>query len=195
MDIKEVATWLTENKYMKKTAAGGFSFTKKWRDDLKNSGKIAILDAPQNENKPVQSIATVNQPDLYPVPERVAKYNYQDWCRMYNNFIAEAKVPARITTSNGFVFAGNKFTEPGMLAYQKAIKEGCDGRILMGAVRLYYASTVDYKKAIGSYMAAGEWRTDYQTLAASASEGVEALQQHVDDELKVKQHKPYSIGF
>ncbi len=191
MKIDEIAIWLTENKYMKKTAAGGFSFTKKWRDDLKNSGKIAILDAPQNENKP----AIIDQPDLYPVPERVAKYNYQDWCRMYNNFIAESDVPQRLSTSHGAVFAGNKFTEAGMLSYQRACKEGFDPRILSHAVKLYYKSSLDYKKAVGSYMEAGEWRTDYESLRQSAAGGVEALQKHVDDEIKVKQHKPYSIGF
>lgn len=190
MDIKEVATWLTENKYMKKTAAGGFSFTKKWRDDLKNSGKSVILDAPKNKTQIV-----ISQTETYPSMEKVARYNYADWCRFYNNFILDSQVPHRLSTSNGALFAGNKFTEVGMQAYQKAIKEGCSPEVLSKCITLYYKSSLDYKKAIGSYMASGEWRTDYQALLSSAEQGVEALQKHVDDEIKVKQHKPYSTGF
>lgn len=139
------------------------------------------------EEKGLTVSGTVIEPALiklgieeFPSPENYQLYKPQQWIQFYQNFISSCKVPARIEMSNGNVYAGNKYSEDGMKAFQKALKEGYRYDVLRIAISLYYSSSIRWKKAIGSYMTSGEWRTDYEELVTKASEGAEVLKKHIN---------------
>jgi hypothetical protein len=105
------------------------------------------------------------------MPAKLNTYLYQDWVEFYSKFIADAKVPDYAEVKYGNRYATNKYSEAGMKAFQRAIKSGCNYKALVVAVGMYYKSNTQYKKAVGSYMESGEWRTDYAKLLDEVSKG------------------------
>lgn len=140
---------------------------------------------------PTLAVATVApQP---PVPAKFSVYKYEDWVALYMQFIVDAKVPRRLLSGRGEPYSTNKYSEDGMKAFQKALKAGAKYDILVKSVILYYKSGGSFKKAIGNYMAQGDWRTDYMQLLESAQQGAEELNKHIKQELKTE-HNAYRIG-
>ena len=75
-------------------------------------------------------------------------------------------------------YATNKYSEDGMKAFQKALKDGYKYDVLVLSVALYYKSGIRLKKAIGTYMLSGEWRSDYNELLSKANQG--ELENHIN---------------
>lgn len=137
------------------------------------------------ENKGLTSSEVVLEPALakmgVTVPSLISfhTYTHAEWVAMYQQFILQCKVPAKLESNNGNVYSGNKYSEDGLKAFQKALKEGYKYDVLRMAITLYYASNIRWKKAIGNYMVSGEWRTDYDSMVGHASEGLDSLQKHI----------------
>lgn len=106
----------------------------------------------------------------------------QDWENQFIALISEAKVPQRLEDNRGGVYYANKFSVEGLKAFRKAIESGVNYQVLVKSVFLYYQSSVRFKKAVGNYFANGDWRTDYEALAASAVQGIDALKDHIQKE-------------
>jgi hypothetical protein len=124
-----------------------------------------------------------------PVPallkqEMILPSTPQQWEMRFLNLIADAKVPAKLEDNRGGVYYANKFSIEGLKVFKAALLRGVDYSVLVKSVMLYYKSSVKYKKAIGNYFIQGDWRTDYEALLASASEGAEALTKHITNEIK-----------
>ncbi len=172
MNIQDVTKWLVENRYIAMNIKGRYEFLKSFHEALKFSIKPTIL-AVQKENSNV----TISD-NTIPDPLQYKVYNYSHWCHFYNQFILACHVPGKITSGHS-TYAGNKFSEEGMKAFQKALKDGFEYKGLVMAVTLYYKSSLNYKKAIGRYMSDGEWRTDYAALVSKAQEG--NLEKHINE--------------
>jgi len=170
MELKQVIEWLISNGFVQ-SHKGKFKFCAKVYKHLTGVEKGLT---PQGTVLEPSLLAVVEE---YPSLEKAQLYNYQDWVQFYQHFIALCRVPAKIEMSNGNTYSGNKYSEDGMKAFQKAIKEGFRYDVLRTAVTLYYASATRWKKAIGNYMIAGEWRTDYHELLEQAANG--SLQKHI----------------
>ena len=173
MKLTQTIEWLLSNGFVQ-NHKGKFKFTNKTYKQL------------TGENKGLTAHNTVVEPAvvklgvtelLIPDPLSYESYKYEDWVQLYQNFIAQCKVPATMEASNGNVYSGNKYSEEGMKAFQKALRSGYQYDILRMAITLYYASSIRWKKDIGSYMTSGEWRSDYAMLVEQAQKGT--LQQHI----------------
>lgn len=116
------------------------------------------------------------------------------WRELYLRFIEQAKVPRRAETARGDLYDLNKFSEDGLKAFQKALKEGYDYKVLLMGTTLYYNNTRNkYKKAIGNYMAEGHWVSDYETCKQMLTNGKDAVMMHLKEETK-KPHDVFTIG-
>jgi tetratricopeptide (TPR) repeat protein len=191
MDIQQVVEWLLIKGYIYKTTKGGFLLTKSFHDDLKSSLKSPTLVAPEKESASKE--VTVIKP-TFPIPEQYGKYTYKDWVDFYQNFIIGCQVPSKMESSNGNVYSGNKYSEDGMKAFQKALKEGYRYDVLAMAIALYYKSSIRWKKAIGTYMSSGEWRSDYAQLLSKADEGSEQLTKHIKQTIDNGTGTNYEFG-
>lgn len=168
MALIETIKQLLDNKHVS-SKDDKLIFTPKFYKDLAEEYKSVNFNTPSKgvENNQV----AVKVYDDFPITTKLNTYQYGDWVEFYSRFISDAKIPAYIEVKFGNSYPANKYSEDGMKAFQKAIKDGHDYRILVVAVGMYYKSKVQYKKAIGSYMASGEWRTDYKSLLEEASNG------------------------
>lgn len=164
---------------------GRFELSKSFHEDLKSSKKSPTLAVQKSIDVPVISHAT------YPEPQYYKTYNYVHWVNFYTRFILECEVPAKLEGSN-VIYAGNKFSEDGMKAFQKALKDGFEYKGLVMAVKLYYKSTIRFKKAIGKYMKDGEWRTDYAEIINNANSGT--LEKHIKDTMNEGTGTNYTLG-
>lgn len=161
---------------------GNYLFTTKFSEDL----KLELF-------KP-----TLNQA-VSQVPESaVTLWNKQtDWPLFFMNFIKEAAVPARLETRSGDAYYANKYSEPAMKVFRKALeKEGVNYTTLLRSTTLYYKSSVGYKKTIGNYFVQGDWRTDYIALEQAMRSGAKELTDHITEQVKAKHDKPtnFTIG-
>jgi hypothetical protein len=59
---------------------------------------------------------------------------------------------------------------------------------------LYYKGSRRFKKTIGNYITEGDWRTDYEALKRSASQGEEALKNHIKEETEEDGYSGYTLG-
>lgn len=182
MNLKEIVDWMQEKKYIYKTAKGGFLLTTLFHEDLEKSPDIRILDVPKDVEKPIVNQSLIIAQTIVPTPEKYQDYKQPDWTRFYQDFIITCQVPAKLESTSGNLYSGNKYSEEGMKAFQKALKDGHEYEILVGAVALYYKSRVRWKKAIGTYMTSGEWRSDYAELISQAQAGGDALNKYIKKE-------------
>lgn len=114
---------------------------------------------------------------LQKVPPPPPMVSANDLETQYKQFILLCKVPAKGYDAQGRPYAMNKFSNDGLEAFKKAIRKGCDLRVLAMAVVLYYKTPGAYKKTIGNYMASGEWQTDYDVLLEQQRNGT--LSSHI----------------
>lgn len=118
-----------------------------------------------------------------------------NWPDSFMKFIQEANVPRMMEGKNGDMYQGNKYSEPGMKAYRKALeKERIQYDILVKSTMLYYKSAIRLKKAVGNYFSQGDWRTDYQSLLQAAEGGEQTLTKHIKDETTTGHNGGYIIG-
>jgi len=187
MQLKQVLEWLITNGLVQ-NQQGKFKFTNKFYKQL------------TEEHHPVSEtglmVVSTQQELAIPDVTNYHTYRYEDWVNLYQGFIMQCKIPAKMESSNGNVYSGNKYSEDGMKAFQKAIRDGYRYDVLRVAISLYYASGIRWKKAIGSYMTSGEWRSDYASLLSEASKGEQSLNQHIkrsiDDRTGAGTH--YELG-
>lgn len=83
--------------------------------------------------------------------------------------ILKAKVPAKISTSNGF-YSANQFSKPAEKELLKMIASGIKLDILTAATALYYKAGGARQK-IGNFIMEGTWQTYYDEMAASLEAG------------------------
>lgn len=115
-----------------------------------------------------------------------------DWVRAYTKFITEARVPARGEDTRGGYYSLNKYSEPGMKAFRKAIEGGANYDALVLSTSLYYRSGVRLKVAVSRYMEEGLWRGDYDAHIASVEAGNQ--QQHEQQTVSDGTHTAWSVG-
>lgn len=190
-NIHSVAEWLTSKGYLYKTKQGGFLLTASFHKDLKESAKNSTFIPPETEGKSTE-IAVIEP--TFPLPEKYQQYNYTDWVKFYQDFIVFCKIPNKLESSNNNTYSANKYSEDGMKAFQKALKEGYRYDILMAAISLYYKSGIRWKKAIGTYMSSGEWRSDYAQLLEKAEEGTKQLHDHIKNTIDDSRGTHFEFG-
>jgi hypothetical protein len=159
-NLQEAVQYLLENGFAA-VVKGKYMFTAKFNKEILGVTKgLAMMPG---------NIPVVIEPDI---PKKIT------WEDMYQRFILEAKVPARILNPRGTAYQTNAYSEGGMKAFRKAIeKEKIDYQLLLEATQLYYTSSIDLKMAIGRFMEEGSWRTYYQELIDHKKAGT--LSDHV----------------
>lgn len=178
LNASDVFKWLLENNYLE--GAGTPQGNQLTSQFFKDAGKNIDVSALPVPAKAVSLLPTKKE----------------DWDTKFIHFIMAAQVPARIEDSQGNPYYANKFSEPALKVFRKALESGVDEQVLIKSTMLYYKSSVRYKKTIGNYFTGGDWRTDYEALVASASTSSEALNKHIKDEIKPNngERSNYSIG-
>lgn len=197
MDIIEVMEWLMKNAYLYTTSKNGFILQPKFKKDLDMAMKKAKFTTPQKTKPTVEtpnSLEVIKKKAEFPVPADYNKYIYTDWVDFYQNFISICKVPDHLESTNNNTYSGNKYTEDGMKAFQKALKEGYRYDVLCLAVSLYYKSSIRWKKSIGNYMMSGEWRSDYSELLDKANSGKGELDKHIKNTIDDGTGTNYEFG-
>ena len=170
--LKETLNWLTVEGYLEDG-----KLTAKVERDL-TSNLIAIYPLRPDECTAIVPFVTPS-----------------NWPDSFMKFIAEAQVPRMMEGKNREMYQGNKYSEPGMKAYRKALeKEGIQYDILVKSTMLYYKSSIRLKKAVGNYFAQGDWRTDYDALLQAAEGGEQTLIKHIKDETTTGYNGGYVIG-
>jgi len=187
VDLKSVMEWLVENKYVT-IHKGKPKFTTQYYKDVTGIEKGLTLQGTVVESLPAK-VPQVPKPFDQ---NAVATYTPQQWCFYYTEFIKACAIPAKGMGPKGDSYALNKYSEDGMKAFRQALKEGYQIQVMIAAVTLYYKSAIFLKKAIGNYMASGEWKTDYQTLIEKAESG--ELAEHIKNETKQEHGGIYQWG-
>lgn len=173
INLKEAVLYLLRNGYLIQGARGKYKVTQKLYDGMVK-GEIFSNPTPTNQ-------------------ELAAYIPHVDWTKAYTTFIITAQVPARGESRNGEFYPLNKYSEPGMKAFRKAIEiEGVNLDILIKSTMLYYKSGVKLKVAITRYMEEGLWRSDYEALVNSAEEG--RIEEHIKQQLNDGQHSDWTVG-
>ena len=117
-----------------------------------------------------------------------------NWDFLFIEFIKKAEVPARLEDGRGNPYYANKYSADALKVFKRALeKEGVNLDLLVKSTKLYYKSSVRYKKAIGNYIKDGDWKTDYNNLLDSAQEGQESLTKHIKDQTDAP-YTGYSLG-
>jgi hypothetical protein len=140
----------------------------------------------------IVSTAVATIPNMLPstIPVPTSKPEFE---MLFIKLIADAQVPKHLPDNKGGVYAANKFSETGLKAFMAAIKNGVNYELLVKSVMLYYKSSTNYKKAVGNYFAQGDWRTDYEALAASTT-SPEALNQHIKSQINNESKSHFKLG-
>lgn len=193
MQFNEVLQYLIDNKYI--LASGGkYNLSKTFQEaaakvkrDRENGMIVPMTVVPK-------AMAVEKDPaNNYQLMSKATQQG-MDWVKAFIGFINEAQVPARLESNRGEVYSVNKYSEDGMKAFRKALEGGIDYKLLVKSTMLYYKSSVRFKKAIGNYMAQGDWRSDYEALKVAALSGTTAIEQHLKQETKDNGHNPYRLG-
>jgi hypothetical protein len=184
MELKEVMEWLVTNKYVT-IHKGKPKFTSLYHKEVTGIEKGLTVLGTVRENLPVA------QQESFDVI-KINAYKPVDWVRFYQELITFCEIPSKAYSDRGDAYSLNKYSEDGMKAFQKSMKEGYDPRILAMAIKLYYKSSIRLKKAVGNYMSSGEWKTDYQNLVENAKNGT--LDALIKQEVKTKNDGSYQFG-
>lgn len=179
MQLKEVVQWMLENNYMV-AVNGKYRVTAKFNKEMTGVEKGLIV---------TKSGPMVLEAGLSPA---VTNTKTEDWTSAYIQFISDAQVPSRSESSTGS-YDVNKYSEPGMKAFKKAIESGVIYAILVKSTMLYYKTHKRYAVKIGNYMSDGIWRTDYETLKNSVEDGTVAdhIKSQIDDD---KEYSKFKLG-
>lgn len=169
--LEDTLKWLVSNGYVE-FYNEDMLFTEKCKEECRKW----LLEKHTEETKPV--VQNKSAP-------AVLISDVKDWPLFFMQFIAEAKVPARIEIPrSGEVYFANKYSEKAMLIFKKALESGTDYTILLRSVQLYYKSSVGLRKAIGNYFIQGDWRSGYMDMV-SAMQSKEMLTEHIKSETHV----------
>lgn len=171
VNLKEVTDYLFANGYLH-NVKGDFKLTssfKKAMDALAAGHSVASV---KQRKTGALTAATIGRQD-------VMVLNKVDWIEQYKQFILDAAVPKRCQGKYGEPYDTNKYSEPGMKAFKKAMESGIQYEMLVAATALYYKSAVKMKVAIGRYMEEGRWRSDYDALVASAESNT--VKEHINE--------------
>jgi hypothetical protein len=179
MDLKEVLKYLRENRYLM-VSKGKYVLSETFQQDAKRSMSaqltvetaIAVV-----ENKIITTVVDADK-----------------WPNMFMEFIRAAQVPSRLEGARGESYYANKYSEPAMKVFRKAIESGVDLSILVKSTMLYYKSGVRFKKAISNYFVQGDWRSDYEALKSMADSGETELKDHIQTQLKNDDPEQYKFG-
>lgn len=110
---------------------------------------------------------------------------------LYMQFILDAKVPARVSASNGFSYDCNVYSKDGEKAFEKIMQRAdINYDLLVKATTLYYKSPAT-KLKIGNFITQGVWETYYQSLSRSLENGTAV--EHITESLKDGRSK-YELG-
>lgn len=174
LNLEQVIEWLYEKDYL-----AGWMFTDRFHRDIKST-----------KYKP-----TIEWAPAPAVPGKLVLSAVKDWPMFFMEFIEKAKVPARIEASNGEVYSANKYSEPAMKVFRKALESNINYDILLKSVQLYYKSNIRLKKAIGNYFIQGDWRTGYTEMFNAIASGEKKLIDHIKTESDVTTgHTGFSLG-
>lgn len=169
-NLQEAINYMIANGYMS-CVKGEYKLTTSFRTAMKAlqaGGKVTKGIQGKVIPEIVAAITPVQVPALS--PKLMVALSPEDWVDKYKQFILDAKIPARCEDRWGNLYDINKYSEPGMKAFRKAMESGVKYELLVMAVALYYKSGVKLKVAIGRYMEEGRWRTDYDALLSSAQD-------------------------
>jgi hypothetical protein len=181
-ELKEHLEWLEKEGIIKVTTGEGFVFTPSGQQICKSIGYYP-------EPSPVFDVVKIDQQI-----ERIRNLKPADWQQLFITFIMEAKIPKQAESSNGDVYALNKFSAGALKVFQKAMSDGVIYDILVKSTMLYYKSNVKLKKSIGNYFIQGDWLSDYINLRDSAAGGIESLSEHIKSETHVANQSAWKLG-
>ena len=174
MKLLDVVEFLISNKYIV-THKGKYKFTELFNKEMTGIAKGLTLSGGVSE-----PYLPVTQQHEQIELSNLKDYKQADWVSFYEKFLELCNIPRRSVGSDGRDYALNKYSETGMKAFQKAIKDGYDPLLLVATVKLYYGSSLGYKKTITNYLKDGDWRTDYILVRDSNERG--GLKQTIDEE-------------
>lgn len=176
LNLQEILTYLRDNTYVTKNTKDEWVFSEKFYHDLEVQGR-AVVPVPKAGN-----VATLPKDGT-------------EWQLLFIQLIEAAQVPKVLSDNRGGHYYANKYSEPAMKVFRKALeKDDVNYELLVKSVMLYYKSSVSYKKTISNYFTGGDWKTDYMALTQSISQGAEALTNHIQDELKSNTYDSYDWG-
>lgn len=197
MELQDVLQYLVTNGYVLASKEKGYVLSKKFQEDvrkMKAGQKITVNMSvvPKSDPTPAAVADALSKVPLELIPVIKTMATWED---RFLKFIRDAEVPQRLESSRMESYAVNKYSVEGMKAFRAAIEAGVDYGLLVKSTKLYYKSTVKFKKTIGNYMAQGDWRSDYNNLKEVAETGdVNKLNEHVKQETKSNEHTPYRLG-
>jgi hypothetical protein len=161
MTLQEMVRWMLENGYLV-NIKGKYRVTSKFNKEI--TGK-------EEGVTPVAGALVV-----------VEKAATGDWTQLYLQFIREAQVPAKGYDRSGRPYDLNKYSDPAMKAFRKMIEvEKIQYPVLVKSTMLYYKTRLTFPLAVGRYISEGQWRSDYEALLCSATEGT--VEQHIRKEI------------
>jgi hypothetical protein len=167
MTLKEAMDFLVLNEYVvfhKKKPV----FTQKYHDEAVTGLQAAIKSATA-----LPSTITL-APDAYKI------------------LLLECKIPERGYDASGRPYALNKYSKDAEAAFIKAVESGYDPRIIALSLKMYYSSSVAYKKTVTNYMVSGEWQSDYDTIVRKSKDGT--LTEHLKKELSDENPAQFTRG-
>jgi hypothetical protein len=136
-----------------------------------------------------QGLIKVQPGNVLVVREPLLPNKQIKWDELYMQFIRDAKVPVTLKNNHGQLYDCNKFSIPGLKAFEKALKGGTEYEMLVKSTMLYYMSGTGLKQAIGRYMSEGFWRTDYQALVDNLAQGT--VNEHIENKIDNGQFTSY----
>jgi len=187
--FKDTLKWLLDEGYVKvDDTASSIVLTEKFQ------GQCSML---VTHDFVIDTISPLVIPATARLAEIVAVGNLKlikDWPMFFIKFITDAKVPQKLEAGNGEVYYANKYSEPAMKVFKKALESGCNYEVLLRSVQLYYGSGVRYKKAIGNYFVQGDWKSGYEDMMNAASAGKAELTQHIKEQADDGKRSHLRIG-
>lgn len=130
----------------------------------------------------------IDWPQLRPLT--VTESGAFDWRMCYLRFIQEAQVPVSGEGRDGR-YDLNKYSEPAMKIFKKALESGVKYEVLVKSTMLYYKTRKQYALKIGNYIEQGAWRSDYEALLSSAEDGtiIEHIKKEIDETTEFSRFK------
>lgn len=81
---------------------------------------------------------------------------------LYKQFIVDAEVPTKITTSSNFSYWANRYSKDGAKAFKAVyLDTKIDKKILLAATKWYYKQTNTARVMISKYFTEGIWESCY----------------------------------
>lgn len=177
--------WFTDRGYVLSTGSGKYGFSRKFYEELKTEALVEKMSTPVAMVDSEQSVAPSLLPEVRKPEILLAEIANMTYSSLFIHFISQAQVPARAEDTRGNEYPVNKYNEKAAVVLYKLVTNGqVDYPLLVKSTMLYYKGSRRFKKTIGNYITEGDWRTDYEALKRSASQGEEALKAHINEEIK-----------